>query len=76
MLHSANRAVAFAAINTISQVGNFLGPVLWGYAASRTGSFQAALNVIPFILLAPLGLILVMRRDRPKPGALAATGGN
>ena len=75
MLHPANRAVAFAAINTIGQVGNFLGPVLWGYAASRTGSFQLGLNAIPFILLAPLGLILVMRRNRPSPVALAATAG-
>lgn len=63
-LHPANRAVAFAAINTISQVGNFLGPVLWGFAASATGSFQLALNVIPIVLIAPLGLILAMRRGR------------
>jgi MFS transporter, ACS family, tartrate transporter len=75
MLHPATRPVAFAAINTISQVGNFLGPVLWGYAASETGSFQLGLNAIPFILLAPLGLILVMRRNRPRPVAFAAKVG-
>ncbi|MDE2435743.1 MAG: hypothetical protein KGM49_05745 [Sphingomonadales bacterium] len=68
-LHPASRAVAFAAINTISQVGNFLGPVLWGYAATRTGSFQFGLNAIAFILLVPLGLILVMRqRGERRPG--------
>ena len=71
MLHPANRAVAFAAINTIAQVGNFLGPTLWGLAANHTGSFQLGLNAMPLILLAPLGLILAMRRSRPKPGALA-----
>lgn len=75
-LHPANRAVAFAAINTIAQVGNFLGPILWGNAANETGSFQLGLSVIPFILLAPLGLILFMRRRRPRPAALATTGGN
>lgn len=74
-LHPATRAVAFAAINTIAQVGNFLGPVLWGYAATATGSFQLALSAIPIILLAPLGLILVMRRSRPQPVALAAAMG-
>ena len=74
-LHPATRAVAFAAINTIAQVGNFLGPVLWGYAATATGSFQLALSTIPIILLVPLGLILMMRRYRPSPVALAAAVG-
>jgi MFS transporter, ACS family, tartrate transporter len=75
MLHPANRAVAFAAINTISQVGNFMGPVLWGYAADRTGSFQSALTIIPFVLLVPLGLIMAMRRASPGSIALAAKVG-
>jgi ACS family tartrate transporter-like MFS transporter len=75
MLHPATRPVAFAAMNTIAQVGNFLGPVLWGYAATQTGSFQLGLNVIPFILLAPLGLILVMRQYRPRPVVVAAVVG-
>lgn len=61
MLHPKNRAVAFAAINTIAQVGNFLGPLLWGLAADRTGSFQLGLNVLPMVLLIPLGMILAMR---------------
>ena len=75
-LHPATRAVAFAAINTISQVGNFLGPVLWGYAANRTGSFEFGLSVIPVILMIPLGLILVMRRNRPRPVALNPIAAN
>ena len=74
-LHPATRAVAFAAINTIAQVGNFLGPVLWGYAATASGSFQLGLTAIPVILLAPLGLILLMRRSRPRPAALTAALG-
>ncbi len=74
-LHPATRAVAFAAINTIAQVGNFLGPVLWGYAATATGSFQVGLSAIPIILLVPLGLILLMRQNRPRPVAFAAAMG-
>ncbi|MFC0588244.1 MFS transporter [Novosphingobium aquiterrae] len=72
MLHPGNRAVAFAAINTIAQVGNFLGPTLWGIAASRTGSFQAGLNAIPLILLVPLALILAMRHSRLRAMTAAA----
>ena len=71
MLHPKNRAVAFAAINTIAQVGNFLGPTLWGLAADRTGSFQLGLSAIPFILLIPLGMILAMRPRTPPTAAHA-----
>ena len=67
-LHPGSRAIGFAAINTIAQVGNFLGPILWGLAASRTGSFDAALAVIPFVLLLPLALILVLRRGAIRQG--------
>lgn len=74
-LHPATRAVAFAAINTIAQVGNFLGPVLWGYAANQTGSFELGLAAIPIILLVPLGLILFMRRSRPHPVVLVSAVG-
>ena len=70
-LHPATRAVAFAAINTIAQVGNFLGPVLWGYAANQTGGFELGLTAIPIILLVPLGLILFMRPSRPSPAVFA-----
>ena len=73
-LHPRNRAVAFAAINTIAQIGNFLGPTLWGIAASRTGSFQFGLGAIPIILLAPFGLILFMRRGKLRSAVRAAVG--
>ena len=75
MLHPKNRAVAFAAMNTIAQVGNFLGPTLWGYAATATGSFQLALSAIPIILLVPLGLVLFMRRNRLRRVVLATNAG-
>ncbi len=73
ILHPSSRAVGFAAINTIAQVGNFLGPVVWGYAANGTGSFQLGLNSIPLILLLPLALILKMRRNmNPRSAGIAA----
>lgn len=75
MLHPENRAVAFAAINTIAEVGNFLGPFLWGFAADRTGSFQLGLSAIPLILLPWLGLILTMRRSKKRTALVAAKVG-
>jgi len=43
VLHGRVLALGCAAINTLSQVGAFLMPILWGRAADATGSFQAGL---------------------------------
>ena len=56
------RPVGLAAVNTIAQVGNFVGPVLWGIAADHTGSFTYGFGVIPFVVLAAIALIFAMRR--------------
>jgi MFS transporter, ACS family, tartrate transporter len=74
-LHPGSRAVGLAAINTLAQVGNFLGPVLWGLAAHRTGDFRLGLGVIPFVLLTATGIVLAMRQSamRPSAAALSAT---
>jgi MFS transporter, ACS family, tartrate transporter len=61
-LHPAHRVVGFAAMNSLAQVGSFLGPSLWGMAADRTGSFTFGLSVIPCVLLAAAGIVLAMRR--------------
>ena len=58
----AARPVSLAAFNTLCQVGNSLGPILWGIAAERTGSFRFALGVAPLLMLPALGLVLVMRQ--------------
>jgi ACS family tartrate transporter-like MFS transporter len=50
VLHPDSRAVGYAAINTIAQVGNFSGPILWGMALDSTGSYELALTVIPLVL--------------------------
>ena len=57
------RAVGFAAANTIGQVGSFLGPLLWGIAADRTGSFQLGLAVLPVITFAAVAIVLLRRRS-------------
>ena len=59
--HPAARAVSFAALNTIGQVGAFVGPWLWGVAADRTGSFQLGLAVVPFVLAAAVAIVMAMR---------------
>ncbi len=61
-LHPDARPVGLAAVNTIAQVGNFVGPVLWGIAADRTGSFTYGFGVIPFVVLAAIALVFAMRR--------------
>ena len=43
VLHGRVLALGCAAINTLSQAGAFLMPVLWGQVADSTGSFHAGL---------------------------------
>lgn len=72
MVPPQSRATAFAAINTISQVGNFLGPVLLGFAITATGGYAWAIAVMPLPLLAGAVLVLALRRRLPGPVPLAA----
>ena len=60
-------AVGSAAINTIGQVGSFVAPYLWGIARDRTGDFQLGLTVLPIPMLVAAGLVMVLRRGRPRP---------
>jgi ACS family tartrate transporter-like MFS transporter len=60
-VHPQSRAVSFAAMNTIAQVGAFIGPLLWGMAADRTGSFRLALSVIPVVLALAIWIVLHSR---------------
>jgi ACS family tartrate transporter-like MFS transporter len=61
-LHPAQRAVGFAAMNSLAQVGSFAGPSLWGLAADLTGGFHAALTFIPLVLVLAAGIVLAIRR--------------
>lgn len=69
-----SRAVGFAAMNTIAQVGAFFGPLLWGVAADRTGGFRLGLGVIPAVLAVAVGLVLYSRfATRATPAVPAAS---
>lgn len=61
VLHPESRAVGYAAVNTIAQVGNFSGPILWGLAFDGTGDYQLALGVIPVVLLLAAAITLLLR---------------
>ncbi|MFM7273857.1 MAG: hypothetical protein ACKO4A_08375, partial [Gammaproteobacteria bacterium] len=63
------RAVGFAAVNTLAQIGSFAGPALWGVAAQRTGSFQTGLAVIPLMFLVAAGIVMAMRKPGGRNGA-------
>lgn len=72
-VHPAARAVSFAALNTIFQVGAFIGPWLWGIAADRTGNFRFGLDVVPFGLAAAVVIVMAMRQ-RAALAAAVITG--
>lgn len=61
VLHPESRAVGYAAVNTIAQVGNFSGPILWGMAMDATGSPQLGFALLPVVLVAGALLTLTGR---------------
>jgi ACS family tartrate transporter-like MFS transporter len=73
-LNPSARVVGFAAMNTIAQIGSFVGPALWGLAADRTGSFHFGLSAIPFVMLAAAGIVLAKRRRAMSIGAAVTVG--
>ena len=72
-LHPGARAVGFAANNTISQVGSFLGPLLWGIAADRTGGFRFGLAALPVITAVAIVIVLLRRRAVGRLTAVRST---
>lgn len=56
-------AVAMAAVNTLSQLGAFAVPPLWGMSKDATGSFHTGLMLVPVAFLAATGLALWLRRQ-------------
>jgi ACS family tartrate transporter-like MFS transporter len=62
-IHIRLLAVGAAAINSIANLGSFIGPYLWGVARVGTGSFRAgllALAATAFVTLLPM---LILRRQ-------------
>lgn len=55
-VHPAARAAGLAMTNSIAQLGAFCGPLLWGFAADQTGSFDFGLKALAPLLLVAVGL--------------------
>jgi len=60
-LPARDLAVGAAAINTISQIGSFATPVMWGMMADRSGGFAIGLVSLAALALAAAALIRVLR---------------
>jgi ACS family tartrate transporter-like MFS transporter len=58
VLHGRVLALGCAGINTLSQAGAFLLPILWGKAADATGTFQAGLAGL--VIATSLALLLTL----------------
>lgn len=63
-LSGRKAAAGIAAINSIGNLGGFVGPTLIGYAREATGSFTTGLMVSALTLLAAALFTLSLRRDR------------
>jgi ACS family tartrate transporter-like MFS transporter len=62
-IHVRQLAVGAAAINSVANLGSFVGPYLWGVTRDASGSYRAgllALGAIAFVTLLPM---LVLRRQ-------------
>ena len=56
-------AVAMAAVNTLSQLGAFVAPTLWGMSKDSTGSYHFGLTVVPLAFLASAAIALALRQQ-------------
>ena len=66
-------AVAMAAVNTLSQLGAFAVPSLWGISKDATGSYALGLTLVPVAFAVATGLAIILRRKvRGKDVALGA----
>lgn len=60
---SATVAVAMAAVNTLSQLGAFVAPTLWGMSKDATGSYHHGLALVPVAFLASAAMAMMLRRQ-------------
>jgi ACS family tartrate transporter-like MFS transporter len=72
VLHIRQLAVGAAAINTMSQIGAFVGPFAWGVAKDATGSFHLGLFGLALAGFIVVGLLLVIRHQVRGAHAAAA----
>ncbi|HMA03172.1 MAG: MFS transporter, partial [Gemmatimonas sp.] len=62
-IHVRLLAVGAAAINSVANVGSFVGPYLWGVSRDASGSFQAGLLALAATALMTLLPMLFLRRQ-------------
>jgi ACS family tartrate transporter-like MFS transporter len=69
-----NVGIAVAAVNTLSQVGAFLGPWLIGISRDATGSYHLSQMMLPVGFFLSVAIVLNLRRElrglRMKAGAV------
>ena len=58
-------AGGIALINSVGNVGGFVGPYLVGFVRERTASFSAALMTLAALLVVGAALTIVVDRERP-----------
>jgi ACS family tartrate transporter-like MFS transporter len=56
-------AVAMAAVNTLSQLGAFVAPTLWGMSKDSTGSYHFGLTLVPLAFLAAAAIAFGVRQQ-------------
>jgi len=71
-VHPAARAGGLAMTNSIAQTGAFFGPLLFGIAADRSGSFTLGLELLVPVTLLAAALCLVGRWAQGRRGRHAA----
>ncbi len=63
VLPPAMLAVGTAAINSMNQVGGFLGPWLWGVSKDATGGYRVGLAALAVAMALSVVLTVVLRRQ-------------
>src|SRR5215471_11820554 len=66
-------ATGIAAINSIGNIGGFVGPAMIGWIKDLTGSFLGGLNFVSGLLLASAALTVMVARFLQRPAAAAVT---
>lgn len=66
-LSGSAAAAGIATINSIGNLGGFVGPAMIGWIKDRTGSFEGGLYFVAGLLLVSAVLTLLLSRSHPAP---------
>jgi ACS family tartrate transporter-like MFS transporter len=72
-LSGSAAAAGIATINSIGNLGGFVGPAMIGWIKDMTGSFQGGLFFVAALLILSAVLTLTLERSRRTPSAAART---